>query len=105
MDLLQLAGILASGYYSVTMGHSTTASDWGSLVIGRYNSSSSSATSADSFSTSNPAFVIGNGTANSARSDAFKVMFNGDVTTSGSMTVGADYDSKYRWYKWSSINN
>ena len=79
----------ASGYYSVTMGHSTTASDWGSLVIGRYNSSSSSATSADSFSTSNPAFVIGNGTANSARSDAFKVMFNGDVTTSGSMTVGA----------------
>ena len=73
----------ASGYYSVTMGHSTTASDWGSLVIGRYNLSSSSATSADSFSTSNPAFVIGNGSASSARSDAFKVMYNGDTTTSG----------------------
>ena len=73
----------ASGYYSVTMGNSTTASDWGSLVIGRYNLSSSSATSADSFSTSNPAFVIGNGSASSARSDAFKVMYNGDTTTSG----------------------
>tara|TARA_B100000963_G_scaffold105894_1_gene91905 strand:- start:18094 stop:20202 length:2109 start_codon:yes stop_codon:yes gene_type:complete len=73
----------ASGYYSVTMGNRTTASDWGSLVIGRYNLSSSSATSADSFSTSNPAFVIGNGSASSARSDAFKVMYNGDTTTSG----------------------
>ena len=77
----------ASGYYSVSMGHSTTASDWGSLVIGRYNLSSSSPTSADSFSTSNPAFVIGNGTASSARSDAFKVMYNGDTTISGQVSA------------------
>ena len=80
----------ASGYYSVTMGHSTTASDWGSLVIGRYNSSSSSATSSDSFSTSNPAFVIGNGTASNSRSDAFKVMYNGDATVSNDLTVSGD---------------
>ena len=72
------------------MGRGTTASDWGSLVIGRYNSSSSSATSADSFSTSNPAFVIGNGTDFSTLSDAFKVMFNGDTTVSNDLTVSGD---------------
>ena len=80
----------ASGYYSVTMGYSTTASDWGSLVIGRWNSSSSSATSSDSFSTSNPAFVIGNGTNSNSRSDAFKVMYNGDATVSNDLTVSGD---------------
>ena len=77
----------ASGYYATTMGYSTTASDWGSLVIGRYNSSGSSATSASSFSTSNPAFVIGNGTS-SESSDAFKVMFNGDAYISPSLYLG-----------------
>ena len=77
----------ASGYYATTMGYSTTASDWGSLVIGRYNSSGSSATSASSFSTSNPAFVIGNGTS-SESSDAFKVMFNGDAYISSSLYLG-----------------
>ena len=43
------------------MGRNTTASDYGSLVIGQFNSSGSSATSATSFSTANTAFVIGNG--------------------------------------------
>ena len=43
------------------MGSATIASDYGSLVIGQYNSSGSSATSANSFSTANTAFVIGNG--------------------------------------------
>ncbi len=80
----------ASGSYSVTMGRGTTASDWGSLVIGRYNSSSSSATSANSFSTSNPAFVIGNGSASNSRSDAFKIMYNGDTTVSNDLTVSGD---------------
>ncbi len=51
----------ASGDYSTAMGRNTTASDYGSLVIGQYNSSGSSATSANSFSTANTAFVIGNG--------------------------------------------
>ena len=78
----------ASGYYSTAMGRYTTASDYASVVIGRYNSSSSSATSADNFSTSNPAFVIGNGTASNAKSDAFKVMFNGDAYISSSLYLG-----------------
>ena len=81
----------ASGYYSTAMGYQTTASDYASLVIGRYNSSGSSVTnSASSFSTSNTAFVIGNGTDSSNKSDAFKVMFNGDATVSNDLTVSGD---------------
>ena len=68
------------------MGYQTTASDYASLVIGQYNSSGSSATSASSFNTSNTAFVIGNGTA----SDAFKVMSNGDTTVGGDITISSD---------------
>ena len=80
----------ASGDYSTAMGQFTTASDFGSLVIGQYNSSGSTVTSATSFSTSAPAFVIGNGTSSNAKSDAFKVMFNGDATLSNDLTVSGD---------------
>ena len=79
----------ASGDNSTAIGRYTTASDYGSLVIGQYNSSGSSATSASSFSTSAPAFVIGSGTNGSNRSDAFKVMFNGNTSISGDdLTIG-----------------
>ena len=47
-------------------------------------------TSATSYSTSNTAFVIGNGTDSSNKSDAFKVMFNGDTTVSNDLTVSGD---------------
>ena len=80
----------ASGYASTAIGNYTIASDYGSTVIGQYNSSGSSATSANSFSTSAPAFVIGNGADSSNKSDAFKVMFNGDATVSNDLTVSGD---------------
>ena len=81
----------ASAQSSTAMGQNTTASDYGSLVIGQYNSSGSSVTnSATSFSTSNTAFVIGNGADSSNKSDAFKVMFNGDATVSNDLTVSGD---------------
>jgi len=80
----------ASGNRSTAMGRYTIASDYASLVIGLYNSSGSSVTdSGTSFSTSNTAFVIGNGTSDSL-SDAFKVMFNGDTTVSNDLTVSGD---------------
>ena len=73
------------------MGGETTASDYGSLVIGQYNDSGSSVTNnATQFNTANTAFVIGNGTASNAKSDAFKVMFNGDTTVSNDLTVSGD---------------
>ena len=84
------AGTTASGDRSTAMGSFTTASDYSSTVIGQFNSSGSSATSASSFSTSAPAFVIGNGVDSSNKSDAFKVMFNGDATVSNDLTVSGD---------------
>ena len=81
----------ASGTRSTAMGYYTTASDYASTVIGQYNSSGSSVTNnATSFSTSNTAFVIGNGADSSNKSDAFKVMFNGDTTVSNDLTVSGD---------------
>ena len=80
----------AMGDVSTAMGNYTTANDYASVVIGQYNSSGSSVTnSASLFSTSNTAFVIGNGTNGSNRSDAFKVMFNGNTFISGNdLTIG-----------------
>ena len=81
----------ASGIVSTAMGDNTTVSDFASLVIGQYNSTGSSVTNnATSFSTSNTAFVIGNGADSSNKSDAFKVMFNGDTTVSNDLTVSGD---------------
>ena len=64
-------GATASGSYSTAIGKYATASDYSSTVIGQHNSSGSSVTnSAISFSTSNTAFVIGNGADSSNKSDA-----------------------------------
>jgi hypothetical protein len=85
------AGTTASGKYSTAMGVNTSASDYGSTVIGQYNSSGSTVTNnATLFSTSNTAFVIGNGADSSNKSDAFKVMFNGDTTIGNDLTVSGD---------------
>ena len=84
------SGTTASGTNSTALGRVTVASDYASLVIGHYNSTGSLATSANSFSTSAPAFVIGNGADASNKSDAFKVMFNGDATVSNDLTVSGD---------------
>ena len=80
----------ASGHYSMAAGRRVTASDFASTVIGQYNSSGSSVTnSASEFNTANTAFVIGNGADNSNKSDAFKVMFNGNTTIGGDdLTIG-----------------
>ena len=75
---------------STALGRFTTAGDYASLVIGQYNSSGFSATDANNYSPSNTAFVIGNGINDSNRSDAFKVMFNGDATVSNDLTVSGD---------------
>jgi len=78
---------ITSGYFSTAMGNNTTASDFGSLVIGQYNLSGATVTnSATQFNTANTAFVIGNG-ANGSNSDAFKVLFNGNTTATGSVTA------------------
>ena len=83
-------GSEASGHYSTAMGFQTKASDYGSLVIGQYNSSGSSATSQNAFNAGAPVFVVGNGTANNAKSDAFKILYNGNTTVAGDITLPTD---------------
>ena len=81
----------ASGKASIAFGKSTIASDFGSLVIGQYNLSGSTVTnSALQPNPANTAFVIGNGTASNAKSDAFKVMVNGNTTVGNNLTVSGD---------------
>ena len=80
----------ANGSHSTAMGKSSKANDYSSLVIGYYNLSGNTVTgSATQANPANTAFVIGNGTY-SNRSDAFKVMANGDTTVSNDLTVGGD---------------
>ena len=88
----------ASGNTSTAIGKNTIASDFGSLVIGQYNLSGSTVTnSATEPNYANTAFVIGNGTASNAKSDAFKVMVQwqyatvgNDLTVSGDVVVSSD---------------
>jgi hypothetical protein len=80
----------ANGSHSTALGYSSKANDYSSLVIGYYNLSGNTVTgSATAANSTNTAFVIGNGTF-SNRSDAFKVMTNGDTTVSNDLTVGGD---------------
>ena len=81
---------VADGKSSTAMGYGSIASDYSSLVIGYFNLNGSTVTgSATQANSANTAFVIGNGTF-SNRSDAFKVMANGDTTVSNDLTVGGD---------------
>ena len=82
-------GTEASGSFSTSVGYYTTASDYSSFVIGSWNLSGSTVTSQTAFSASAPAFVVGNGTGNNSRSDAFKVLFDGTTTASSSITASA----------------
>jgi hypothetical protein len=79
----------ASGAMSTAMGNLTTASDYGSVVIGQYNLAGATVTtSAASYAAENTAFVIGNGTDDDKKkSDAFKVLFNGNTTMAGTVTA------------------
>ncbi len=83
----------ASGNVSSAIGINTIASDYSSFAIGQYNNSLSSITTngnATAFDLNNTAFVIGNGTASDAKSDAFKVLFNGDATIGKHLTIKGD---------------
>jgi len=82
----------AIGLYSTSMGSYTTARDYSSLVIGRYNLTGTEGNSGSptGFFTANNAFVIGNWTADDARSDAFVVKFSGNTTINNDLTVTGD---------------
>ena len=79
---------VASGNHSLSIGQGTNSHAFNSVALGQYNSVSNNA-DPDTYLTTNTAFVIGNGTADNARSNAFKVMFSGDTYVSGSLYLGS----------------
>jgi hypothetical protein len=78
----------ASGSRSTAMGQSTHAKGFATTAIGAYNTIDANA-NPSSFSLTNRAFVIGNGTS-SNRSDAMTVLFDGSTTIAAELTVVSD---------------
>ncbi len=71
-------GTTASGIASTAMGVSTVSRPYGSLVIGRFNDSIITSNPTTWVST-DPVFIIGNGTSTNIRSNAMVVLKNGNV--------------------------
>ena len=77
----------ASGFLSTSMGLRTTSKAFASVVIGRWNDSI--ATSNNNFwITSDPLLILGNGTSDIARSNAFVVYKNGNTDINGYTQLG-----------------
>ena len=72
---------------STTMGYNTRAKSFASVVMGQWNDTSSTSTS--TWVTTDPLFVLGNGTAHTARSNALTVLKNGNVG------IGATVNPQY----------
>ena len=67
----------ASGKYSHVGGYGNTSANFAGTVIGQYAKVSEK--SSKEYDSTGEAFVIGNGTADDARSNAFEVLFDGTV--------------------------
>ena len=80
----------ASGSCSHAEGSYTTASNYASHACGKYNKSMVNGGS--SSNQTGDAFVIGNGTGNTSRSNALRVTYKGDILgTKAFQSSGADY--------------
>ena len=85
-------------------GDSTSASNYASHACGKYNAAM---TDGGTFNnTTGTAFVIGNGTSNTSRSNAFSVQYNGIVKAKSTITASttADYAEFFEWKDGNSEN-
>lgn len=87
----------ASGLNSTAMGNKTTALNY-QVVMGWYNNTANATAKSASYGTSSAsAFVIGNGTSDTA-SNAFRVDYNGTAYgKSAYTTAGCDYAEYFEW--------
>lgn len=74
------------GTYSTATGNNTTALSHNSFVTGRYNKIEGDSTM---WVSTDPLFVVGNGSSSSSRSNAFEVKKNGHAFIVGSPTLGS----------------
>jgi hypothetical protein len=68
---------IANGYISTALGNTTTAKPYASLAIGQFNDTTCSSTGEHTWVSTDPLFIIGNGSWINARSNAFTVLKNG----------------------------
>jgi hypothetical protein len=86
----------AGGDYSHTEGVGAYASSYAEHAQGVYNKLS--ATSATAYNSTANAMIIGNGTNDTTRSNAFRVTFNGNVYGLATFhSTGADYAEYFEW--------
>lgn len=81
---------IASGSYASAFGQRTTAQAYNSFVIGRFNYNPGTY-STTTWVTSDPLFVIGNGTSTSARNNALTVLKNGNVLIDKATQINSTY--------------
>lgn len=85
----------ASGYYSHAQNSGTTAQGLGQTAIGRYNVIQGSTTG---IAPTDNAFIIGNGTDEATRANAFRVDWGGAAYgLSAYNSTGADYSEFFEW--------
>ncbi len=80
----------ASGQFSTATGSFTTAASFAETVMGQYNTPPPVPGNAVTWVAEDRLFVIGNGTADNARSNAMVVLKNGNVGIGGSPSVKLD---------------
>lgn len=87
----------ATGNYAHAGGYYTTADNY-QCAIGRYNEGYDGPTGTADIGVNGTLFIIGNGTAESARANAFRVSVAGLVYGAGAYnTSGADYAEYFEW--------
>lgn len=77
----------ATGEFSTSMGRGTVSQSLASVAMGNYNDSIISSNQTSWIAT-DPLFLLGNGTANNARSNAFVIYKNGNTDISGYTQLG-----------------
>lgn len=94
-SLKQSTAHSASGNGSLALGTGTKAQGYNQVVMGKYNTPSGTSTSNK---LSDLAFIVGGGTSDSARANAFSVSFAGVTSINGCYgTSGADYAEYFEW--------
>ena len=80
----------SAGLYSTAMGRYTKAHSVGELTIGSFNTNYNPVGGASTWDNLDRLFVIGNGTSQNSRSNAFLVLKNGNTTINGQLNVNGN---------------
>ncbi len=71
-------------------GNNLKARSFGEVAVGVFNTDTATVNSSFAFNGSDQLFVIGNGTADGSRSDALRMLKNGNTTLNGNLQVNGD---------------